>query len=124
MHVLGALHDAHSYDGDVVTPVVGVLRLPQPLRGARATPAVAFAARHRPLRPSAAEVADVFCVPLWRLVRPDLVSFDRLGYRAIVPRFHGARRDIWGLSAVFTRDLLVALDLWEFDTPSDGHQLR
>ena len=122
--VWGALHDCHSYYGDVVTPVVASVRVPHALHSASVDPVVEFDARHAPFAVAEAEVAGVLRVPLWRLVDRRWVSFDQLGYRAVVPRFAGhAPHDIWGLSSVFVRDLLVALDLWRLPTPPDGGRI-
>jgi len=93
---LGELDEVESPAGFRVVPCVGAIPFP-------------FEAR-----PNAAEISEVFSLPLSALANPRLVEEREVllnGTRRMLRIYHVGQRQIWGLTARILQNLLVRLGL-------------
>jgi 8-oxo-dGTP pyrophosphatase MutT (NUDIX family) len=82
--------------------------------GFRIVPCVAAVPWPAPFRPSEAEIAEVFSVPLRALAEPQLVEEREVlvdGRRRSLRVYHVGRHQIWGLTARVLQNLLERLGL-------------
>ena len=77
-------------------------------------------------RPSPQEIADIFKVPLRYFCENspshlDVLARSEGGQRVLMPAWNYQGFDIWGLTAIFTRDLLMRMGI---EIPLDGLDVR
>jgi 8-oxo-dGTP pyrophosphatase MutT (NUDIX family) len=93
---LGELDEVESPAGFRVIPCVGAIPFPYEMR------------------PNAAEIAEVFNLPLSAFTNPRLVEDREVllnGARRVLRIYHVGRRQVWGLTARMLQNLLVRLGL-------------
>jgi 8-oxo-dGTP pyrophosphatase MutT (NUDIX family) len=96
---LGELDEVDAPSGFRIVPCVGAIPRPGELDE---------------LRPSAAEIAEVFRLPLSAFGNPSLVEDRQVVYNGVrrnVRVYHVGRRQIWGLTAQILQNLLVRLGM-------------
>jgi 8-oxo-dGTP pyrophosphatase MutT (NUDIX family) len=82
--------------------------------GFRIVPCVAAVPWPAEFKPSEAEIAEVFSVPLRALAQPQLVEEREVlveGHRRSLRVYHVGRHQVWGLTARVLQNLLVRLGL-------------
>ncbi|MFL6196697.1 MAG: NUDIX hydrolase [Thermoanaerobaculia bacterium] len=111
-----ALREAHEEIGldPKITLRIGDLDEVESPAGFRVIPCVGAIPRGTQFKPSAAEIADVFSLPLTAFANPRMVE-DRdvliNGVRRGLRVYHVGNRQIWGLTARVLQNLLVRLGL-------------
>ena len=99
--VLGCHDDIWTPSGFIISPVIGVL------------------SSAGNLRPNPAEVARVFTVPLSFFADADKAQLQTIRHEGIdreVFFYHWDGETIWGATALMLRNLLVLLDMIEYDS--------
>jgi 8-oxo-dGTP pyrophosphatase MutT (NUDIX family) len=95
---LGPLDEVESPAGFRVIPCVGAVPFPFPFQA----------------EPNAAEIAEVFSLPLSAFADPKLVEERPVNFDGVVRDlriYHIGRRQIWGLTARVLQNLLVRLEM-------------
>jgi len=120
IEVLATLNDAYAKNGDVVTPVVGVIEAKfwSAYGQQSSTDVVDAANRFAPLRISEAEIDDIMVLSLSELCDPQRIGWDDFGLRAKIPHFTAGPYRVWGLTAHFLYDFLQTIGVWPFETSS------